>query len=206
MSILDYCTTYIQIYLTLSVRHRTVTAMRIPPGEGISRLGSVGMAPQNSVFGGERGQRQSSSFWPPGTSGMDVVGWSAHSSPIFASSASNPSHASSESCHPCSGIQHIFRQFGTEAQFCVHSHVVLFLDYLSFACLLFVSDSVFTCVLFCALHLQFSKTVAPYSAPTALLDAIQVLTRIILDTCTVFSLPALYNLIPPSLLQTKSCQ
>ena len=64
------------------------------------------MAPQNSVFGGERGQRQSSSFWPPGASGMDVVGWSAHLSPIFANSAPNPSHASSESYHPCFGIQH----------------------------------------------------------------------------------------------------
>ena len=161
------------------------------------------MAPQNSVFGGERGQRQSSSFWPPSASGMDVVGWSAHSSLIFASSASNPSHASSESCHPCSGIQHVFRRFGTEAQFCVHSHVVLFLDYSSFACLLFMPNSVFTCVLFRALQFQFSKTVASYFALTALLDAIQVLTRIILDMCTVFSLLALYNPILPSLLQTK---
>ena len=58
-------------------------------------------------------------------------------------------------------------------------------------------NSVFTCILFCALQFKFSKTVAPYSAPTALLDAIQVLTRIILDTYTVFSLPALYNPIPP---------
>ena len=135
-----------------------------------------------------------------------MVGWSAHLSPIFASSAANPFQASSESYHPCSGIQHVFKRFGTEAQFCVHSHVFLFLDYSSFACLLFVPNSVFTCVLFNALHFQFSMTIAPYSAPTALLDAIQVLTRIILDTCTVFSLSALYNPIPPFLLQTKSCQ
>ena len=141
-----------------------------------------GMALQNSVFGGEREQRQSSSIWPPSASGMDVVGWSAHSSPIFASLVPNPSHESSASYHPCSRIQLIFWQFDTEAQFCVHSHVVLFLDYLSFASLLFVPNSVFTYILFRALQFEFSKTIAPYSAPTALLDAIQVLTRIILDT------------------------
>ena len=64
-------------------------------------------------------------------------------------------------------------------------------------------NSVFTSGFFHALQLLLSKRVAPYSAPTALLDAIQILSRIILGTYTLFSFMALYNPIPTSLFKNK---
>ena len=64
-------------------------------------------------------------------------------------------------------------------------------------------NSVFISGFYHALQLLFSKKVASYSAPTALLDAIQILSRIILDTCTLFSFTALYNPIPTFLSKNK---